>query len=498
MRVGSNWAIVAVVAPRTHRWGAAWLVAGWLVLAAVGCRSRSAPPPSNGTGDRREASAAPSPTAASPARRDGGRDGADPASGEGELPVTSEALAAAKKLEMARCRTDDCCATRIWPLGRDHRGRQLAVVALRTHSECLLPQPPRKTRSRSAAPEDEEQDDDKHACAAYWLVDVAAPKRPWIRQLRRQCEEDMRDVDAAVDARTMTFSFGDRSMYTANQSSDTTVIGLDPLRLVETSHTSARDDEHTTTWNWDDFADTVENGRNYCEGKRPRDAGARDPESDHADVEAQAVLIPEVSLPPAFLAGGWKTTGLGRCAARVGGDRGFTVHGAKGTASDSSMRAVFASASELFIEVTDDRFVTGAKTWVKDDHVEIWAAAPDHSCVDPGEKPSARQWGIRVTDGEVFAGFGAPTAMPRVEVARAGNVIRLRVTFEADTLPGPWFTAVYSDSDDGVRQKRLIATSALVFGQWWTFGDGPDGEQSKSCTVARGVLEPRAPPLPDF
>jgi hypothetical protein len=88
--------------------------------------------------------------------------------------------------------------------------------------------------------------------------------------------------------------------------------------------------------------------------------------------------------------------------------------------------------------------------------------------------------------------------MPRVEVARAGQAIRLRVTFDADTLPGPWFTAVYSDSDDGMRQKRLIATSALVFGQWWTFGVVPDHEGGKSCAVARGVLEPRAPALPDF
>ena len=250
-----------------------------------------------------------------------------------------------------------------------------------------------------ARSEDDAQRDREHACTAYWLVDVAAPKRPWIRQLVGQCEEDMRDVHAVVDARTMTFSFGNQSMYTANQSSNNTVIGLDPLRLVETSHTFARDDEHSTTWNWDNFAGTVENERNFCEGKRPPDAGAHDRESDQADVEAQAVLIPEVSLPPAFLAGGWKTTGLGRCAARVGGDHGFTVHGAKGTAADSSMRVVFASADELFIEVTDNRFVSGAKTWVKDDHVEIWAAAPDNWCVDPGEKPSARQWGIRVTDG---------------------------------------------------------------------------------------------------
>jgi hypothetical protein len=117
-------------------------------------------------------------------------------------------------------------------------GPPLAVVGLGTHSECLLPQPPRKTRARSTAPEDDDKGDREHACAAYWLVDVAAPKRPWIRRLVRLCEEDMRDVHADVDVRTMTFSFGDHSMYTAYQSSDKTVIGLDPLRLVETSHMS--------------------------------------------------------------------------------------------------------------------------------------------------------------------------------------------------------------------------------------------------------------------
>jgi hypothetical protein len=53
-------------------------------------------------------------------------------------------------------------------------------------------------------------------------------------------------------------------------------------------------------------------------------------------------------------------------------------------------------------------------------------------------------------------------------------------------------------ADLSIGQKRLIATSALVFGQWWTFGDGPEREGGKSCTVARGVLEPRAPALPDF
>ena len=69
------------------------------------------------------------------------------------------------------------------------------------------------------------------------------------------------------------------------------------------------------------------------------------------------------------------------------------------------------------------------------------------------------------------------------------------MTFDANSLPGPRFTLVYSDSDDGIHQKRLIATSQLVFGKWWTLGEAPDNE-GPSCTIARGVLEPKHPGLP--
>ena len=160
------------------------------------------------------------------------------------------------------------------------------------------------------------------------------------------------------------------------------------------------------------------------------------------------------------------------------------------------MAIVFSSQGELFVEVTDDRFVTGGKSWVKDDHLEIWAATPpEKGCVDATAKSPALQWGIGVADGQVFPGFGPPAAMPKVEIARANERPSDSGCASRRPLPGPRFTLVYSDSDDGSHQERLIATSQLVFGKWWTLGEAPENE-GPSCTIARGVLEPKPPGLP--
>ncbi len=472
-------------------------VGALLVAGAGACRAGSAPGVSETqTGGRADAATTPAraPVGAKP---DAGRAGAA-GGGEGAqagATATPEQRAAAKRLEGQRCRKKDCCVTEIWPVGRDRRGRQLAVVALETVKACILPQQPRKAGARAS--QDDESRDDEHSCGEYWLIDVGAQKRPAIAELARQCAHDKWETGAAVDAKDMTFSYGGESVYASTQTSEWTTIGLDPVRLVQVNRTSTRQEDRSETWNSDDFSGELELGLFYCPDKAPADAGAKPADSNVPDVEIAAIRIPRPSLPDTFVADGWKATGLGRCAARVGGDRGFTVHGAKGTAADASMRIVFSSQGDLFVEVTDDRFVSGGKSWVKDDHLEIWAATPpDKGCIDPSEKSPALQWGIRVADGQVFLGFGPPTAMPKVEIARANDkTIRLRVTFDANSLPGPRFTLVYSDSDDGIHQKRLIATSQLVFGKWWTLGEAPDNE-GPSCTIARGVLEPKHPGLP--
>jgi hypothetical protein len=469
------------------------VLAALLLPIAGGCRSGSAPTANPGADARTSTPPSAAPITATPTPKKGRDDGSAYAGTEARATATPEERAAARRFETPRCRKKDCCVTELWPVGRDRKSRQLAVVVLETNKACLLPQEPAKASSAEAG----DDSDDRHACGEYWLIDVGAQKRPAIAQLARQCAGDKWEIGADVNAKDMTFSYGGKSVYASTQTSEWTTIGLDPVRLVQVNRTSSGRQDRSETWDSDDFSGELELGVFYCPGKSPTAADASSADSNVPDVEIAALRIPHPSLPETFVADGWKTTGLGRCAARVGGDRGFIVHGAKGTAADASMRIVFSSQGNVFVEVTDDRFVTGAKTWVKDDHIEIWAAAPPESgCIDPSAKSPAVQWGIRVTDGQVFAGAGPPATTPRVEVARVNDkTIRLRIAFEANSLPGPRFTIVYSDSDDGTHQKRLIGTSQVVFGKWWTLGEAPEDEGA-SCTIVRGALEPRNPGLP--
>jgi hypothetical protein len=398
-------------------------------------------------------------------------------------------LAVAKRVDDALCDKGSCCVTSVWRLGPDRRGHPLAVVALESHEACLLPQKP-------SSDEPEESEDDRHACGEYRLVDLAAKKPRAGLKLRRQCDGDHSEGSAGADVDARTFTYEEHSMFTNDQSWGQTVLGLDPLRVVEfTEGSSGRGVSHDETWNWDQFAGTVELGVDYCAGKAPWADGGTPPDSDMPDVVAEALRIPRVKLPAPFLANGWRTTALGRCAARVDGENGFTIHGAKGPAADTSMRALFSTGGDVFVEIRDDHFVTGGKSWVADDHLEIWMRDGSVQCVDPKGKSPAWQWGIRVLDGKVFAGFGDPVPAPSAEVQRAGDVVRLKINMREVLASGPSFTVVYSDSDDGRHQKRLIATSALEYGKWWTFGEVPDEQEGASCVAVRGTLEPRRPPL---
>lgn len=396
-------------------------------------------------------------------------------------------LAVAKRVEAALCDKGSCCVTGVWRLGPDRRGHPLAVVALESKEACLLPQKP-------SGDEPEESDDDRHACGEYRLVDLAAKKPRAGLKLTRRCDGDHSEGHAGPDVDARTFTYEEHSMFTNDQSWGHTVLGLDPLRIVEVSEgSSGRGVSHDETWNWDKFAGTVELGIDYCAGKAPWADGGTPPDSDMPDLVVEALRIPRVKLPPAFLANGWRTTALGRCAAEVDGENGFTVHGTKGPAADTSMRVLFSTGDDVFIEIRDDRFVSGGKSWVADDHLEIWTTNDAGRCVDPKGKSPVWQWGIRVLDGKVFPGFGDPSAAPRAEVQRAGDVVRLKIEMQG-TMAGA-FTVVYSDSDDGRHQKRLIATSALEYGKWWTFGETPSEQEGASCVAVRGTLEPRRPPL---
>ena len=134
------------------------------------------------------------------------------------------------------------------------------------------------------------------------------------------------------------------------------------------------------------------------------------------------------------------------------------------------------------------------ESWVKEDHLELWLAPagldvrPGH--LRPARDPDpSRQWGIRIADGQLFPAFGSPEPLAGVEVVRSGRIARARIP-AAEWLKGEdettSLTVVYSDSDDGLRQKRLIATSQVERGQWFSLGHVRDIAPKHTTCVVKG------------
>lgn len=222
---------------------------------------------------------------------------------------------------------------------------------------------------------------------------------------------------------------------------------------------------------------------------------------DRGGAEFVYAALPAVAIDDAFAGSGWKTTGLGRCALHIDASgkeaHGFVVHGKPGDPRDAAMRVVASARGALFVEVEDDRKVGPSARWIADDHLEIWMAKQmpsymDH-CLEPGEKPV--QWGIRLADAKVFPGAGNPdpTALTVERAEAPGGIVRLKIT-----LPPKHegLSVVYSDSDDGRKQERLIATSRLRFNDAPTLGRlhalSPD---EVTCLPHDGKLEPSQKPL---
>lgn len=406
-------------------------------------------------------------------------------------------LTVAHRYQSLLCPKRRCCVTGLWPAGKDRRGRNLSVVAVSANDACLI-----QTSVVETDDDESEASAQNHACHDYWLVTEPLAKSGKPARLQKtalalnECDYDKWETEAAVDAAAQTFTFGGSSLFGSTRTARTTVIGLNPLRLVEEQASEqGRDASWDRTWNFDRFAGSVDLGIEYCPGKAPPDAGVDD-DRDAPTIITKAIAIPRVALPESFRQDGWRKIGLGRCSTLIdGNDHGFTVHGAKSTAADSLMRLLLSLEGELFVVIEDNRMVSGGASWVADDHLEIWSS-PAEGCLDPKAKSSVAQWGIRAIDGKVFPGMGATAGLKlAAEVQKSGRSMHLKVLLPPRLLAGR-FSIVYSDSDNGVRQKRLIGTSTLGFGKWWTFGVGMDEMDPKdACVVGQKTLQPRLVPI---
>jgi hypothetical protein len=168
------------------------------------------------------------------------------------------------------------------------------------------------------------------------------------------------------------------------------------------------------------------------------------------------------------------------------GEGGYLLHGPPGASSDARLRVTAPARDTLLVDVFDDHYVAEAPSWIHADHLELWGTARASSYMDEcliRKPPSpdaaadgqpvgrAWQWGVML-DGSVKPGAGHPPVAPTVEVATVeagpwGKGVRFRVRLPAHLEA---VSVVYSDSDDGLTQKRLIGTSRVRFGDAASLG----------------------------
>jgi hypothetical protein len=342
--------------------------------------------------------------------------------------------------------------------------------------------------------EDAANEMDGCAMAEHWLVTGTAAK-PTHRQLLAQGYSGQCGAvsnGASVSGGTFDFSEevggGHPEHFTHSIS-----LSLSPLEYAsENGNDAARFPDTNTTdynWSWSTFSGSGDAQYFRCDS-----SGGAISENEPSGPTSRWATLPAV---PAAVAG---FPQLDDCATFVDGARaGFTIFGKTGSAADSSFRATIAGG-ELLVQVTDDHWTGPGKDPTYDDHVEIWLThegSPQR--LDKCEDLQARdalQWGVRIVDGKVFPGFGKPTE--GLKVRRSPGVLKDGSPVELAIALPSWFdaktsgiTVVYSDSDDGATQKRLIATSDLSYGKRWTLGHArPIVPREGTCTVRGGKLEP--------
>lgn len=374
-----------------------------------------------------------------------------------------------------------CRLAEVSPAGRDALNRRLSVYELAI---------------------DEPESADSFGCVPYrrqfWLVTRDDRSEAARRLVLELCNDGYgaaqvgEDTVTIRDNRLVHVQYGGSAWRWEN----TTEYSLSPfLELSQEScsfHTLSTIFDHWQ-WDWGRFSGRVLARGDTCDA----DGNPVEPATEEG-MELGCPLdqathahdpIPLISLPDDMLA---PMPELGSCATLIdsSGWRGFVVHGEDGLPDDAWMRLLAVSETDLVVTVGDDSWHSGGSSWVFDDHLEIWTApgAGMPFCGEAVDPP--KQWAVRVADGAVFPAFGDPLSLPTVAERRqagAGRPITLRISFPE---PIERIAVVYSDSDDGTRQERLIASSDLHFGDALSLGEVVAIDPLNAwCSVRDGRLD---------
>ncbi len=391
-----------------------------------------------------------------------------------------------RNLERTRCAERRCCATELAPLGTETTSSSW-VVALENERECLFGAAQADADVDSAVPGPSESDTNasRPTCTEYWLLkNTDAP-----RALDGACDDERWEGHFELDARNEQLTYYGSSLYSNTRVHEERVLGLNPVRWLETRHSSqdyqlARE-EH---WSWERFAGELTLGIDPCNRSNAAPSAALD--SDSPLLEVRALKIPRLGLPPPVLSA-WRTTSIERCAARVDGESGFILSTGPNSPHSSSFSAAFVGADVLLLQIDDDRFVGRESSARVHDEIEILGSSAPANCAEPRSRAKLTRFSIGVLDGSVRASK-EEKSRPVVEVARGDGVVRLKLTF-APPLSSERLTLVYRDTDDGRAYQRIIATSELDANKWWTLGETPAQTESLSCELDGGALRPVMP-----
>ena len=263
---------LAMDAGRTR---AAWVAMFASAFAGVACRrSAEAPGPAAPRADARVDGAP---------RVDGSRRDAVATDGEAAASDEDDATAAAR-LNAAICRRPRCCVTRVIPAGIGTDGTRYTVVRVDLHPGRRRCAPPQTGEQEdvvdpAAIKANEQGENDAKVCERYrWdLVAEQGAKLRWRQPLEidQWCisafgmggGEDGMSADAA--ARTISYS---HEFGSASRSNESVTVGVDPLRVVQTSTRSWRtigSDGGSVAWNWDTFSGTQSSSTVLSDRPRP-------------------------------------------------------------------------------------------------------------------------------------------------------------------------------------------------------------------------------------
>ena len=377
------------------------------------------------------------------------------------------------EIETIICKGHLSCRTKqIWDAGLDADKQPMQVVEITTDAKLT------DILKKNVSYFHENRDVEPCEPLEYWFVrpTLLHDKTAEPALLTRACGGS--DPNSVTDGDQVTVEPGRFVFSTASGSgvidSAETSVALPSLQIIartEGSWARNRTDFYSHTWNWQEMAGRKTGFDPHCENE----TGEYDADNfDTPNFDYQPIIL--APLPAAFRSSGWKTTSLDSCSTSVTSlgdapptlDRGYVTHGKPGTAQDASFKIVMASPTELYVEVRDPRLVREAKNILHSDHLELWIR--DGFLCNKSYK-NLFQWGITL-DGKVHPFYGKHPKPPTVEThliptQNGAQIARFKITIP-EKYDG--LTVVYSDSDDGKSQKRLIATSNVKYRDQFSIG----------------------------